>query len=185
MVQKFDYPKSESELRNLLDNLFIQTQKAINNGDSPKFKGLLEIISSESVILSAIHKIKANKGSKTPGSDEETIKDILESQYDEVIERVQNNFKHYVPLPVRRKWIPKPGKNEKRPLGIPSIADRIVQECIRMIIEPILEAQFFRHSYGFRPIRDAHMALERASFLTHKTGYHWIIEGDIEKSSIM
>lgn len=64
---------------------------------------------------------------------------------------------------------------------VPSIIDRIVQECIRIVIEPILEAQFFNHSYGFRPMRDAHMALARVTDLVHKTGYHWIIEGDISK----
>ncbi|MFC5449138.1 group II intron reverse transcriptase/maturase [Paenibacillus aestuarii] len=181
MVQKFDYPKSETELRILLDRLYNTTHEIIDKGVLPSIKGLLEIISSEPVILSAIHKIKSNKGSRTPGADGETIRDILECNYDEVLERVRNNFKHYKPQSVRRKWIPKPGKSEMRPLGIPAIADRIIQECVRLVLEPILEAQFFQHSYGFRPMRDAHMALERASFLTHHTGYHWIVEGDISK----
>ena len=59
--------------------------------------------------------------------------------------------------------------------------DRIVQECMRIVLEPILEAQFFAHSYGFRPMRDTAMALERVSTLTHNTGYYWIVEGDISK----
>jgi group II intron reverse transcriptase/maturase len=78
-------------------------------------------------------------------------------------------------------YIDKPGKAEKRPLGIPTIRDRIVQECMRIVLEPIFEAQFFAHSYGFRPMRDAPMALERAKLLVHHTGYHWIVEGDISK----
>ncbi|MHB1630401.1 MAG: reverse transcriptase domain-containing protein [Bacilli bacterium] len=85
----------------------------------------------------------------------------------------------YRPHLLRREWVEKPGKPDKRPLGIPAISDRVVQEVLRMVMEPILEAQFFKHSYGFRPLRDAHMALERVTNISHKTGYHWIIEGDI------
>ena len=73
------------------------------------------------------------------------------------------------------------GKSEMRSLGIPTIIDRIIQECIRSTIEPILEAQFFKHSYGFRPMRDAHMALNRVTDIVHKTGYQWVVEGDIKK----
>ncbi len=158
------------------------TKEALEKKDLPRFKGLLEVISSETVILTAIHKIKANHGSQTPGSDGETMREhILEKDYPDVIARVQESLKDYCPAPVRRVYIPKPGKTEKRPLGIPAIIDRIIQECVRLVIEPILEAQFFTHSYGFRPMRDAHMALERTTDIVHKTGYHWIIEGDISK----
>jgi retron-type reverse transcriptase len=65
-------------------------------------------------------------------------------------------------------------------LTVPAIADRVIQEVLRMILEPILEAQFFAHSYGFRPMRDAHMALARVTDIAHRTEYHWIIEGDIK-----
>lgn len=189
MVQELDYlktvpkvPKDEIQLRELLDYFYQQTKQTIANNDSPRFKGLLEIISSETVILTAIHNIKSNKGSQTPGCDGLTMQeDILNKDYNQIITTIQNELKHYKPNPVRRKWIPKPGKSEKRPLGIPTIYDRIIQECVRIIIEPILEAQFFQHSYGFRPMRDAQMALERAIRLVHDTGYHWIIEGDISK----
>jgi len=182
MEQQSDYLKSEGDLRKLLDDMYQQTQEAIQKGDLPKFKNLLEIISSEVVILTAIHNIKANKGSQTPGSDKETMrKNILEQDYPEVISRVKESLKWYKPTPVRRVWIPKPGKQEERPLGIPSIIDRVVQECVRIVIEPILEAQFFAHSYGFRPMRDAQMALERVTVTVHSTGYPWIIEGDISK----
>jgi group II intron reverse transcriptase/maturase len=182
MAHKLDYPKSESEFRRLQDEMYRLTKEALEKKDLPRFKGLLEIISSETVILTAIHKIKANHGSQTPGSDGETMREnILEKDYPEVISRVQNALKDYHPAPVRRVYIPKPGKAEKRPLGIPTVIDRIIQECVRLVIEPILEAQFFAHSYGFRPMRDAHMALERTTDVVHLTGYHWIIEGDISK----
>jgi RNA-directed DNA polymerase len=156
--------------------------EARQNGKFPRFKGLLEIISSEVVILTAVHNIKANQGSETPGSDGETMRNnILEQDYQEVISRVKDALRDYNPVPVRRVYIPKPGKAEKRPLGIPAAIDKAVQECVRIAIEPILEAQFFAHSYGFRPMRDAHMVLERVVDIAFKTGYHWIIEGDISK----
>lgn len=182
LAQKFDYPKTESELKEVLDKLYAETKECIETNDLPRFKGLLEIISSVPNILSAIHKIKANRGSQTAGSDGLKMRDsILERDYQEIIRLVQDSLNNYQPKPVRRVLIPKPGKSEKRPLGIPTILDRIIQECVRAVIEPILEAQFFKHSYGFRPMRDAHMALGKITNTVHTTGYHWIIEGDISK----
>ena len=180
MAQQFVYPNTESELRQILDQLFLQTREAIKNGLVPRFKGLIEIISSEVTILTAVHNIKSNRGSKTPGTDGEIMQtDILEKDYQSIIQRVQKGIKNYQPKPIRRVHIPKPGKSEKRPIGIQAIIDRIIQECIRIVIEPILEAQFFAHSYGFRPMRDTKQALARVSNLVHRTGYHWIVEGDI------
>lgn len=182
MAQKFKAPKSETELKKIQDEMYRITSKYIESKEIPKFKGLVEIMSSEVVIMTAIHNIKANKGSKTPGIDQKIIdKDYLQKDYYEVVTDIQNSFTNYKPDMVRRKWIPKPGKQEKRPLGIPTIKDRIVQECVRLIIEPILEAQFFQHSYGFRPWRDTHMALERVKDQVHRIGYYWIVEGDISK----
>jgi len=182
LAQKFDYPKSEYELQIILDRMYRIAKEQSDNGSRPTFKGLLEIISSETVIKTAIHNLMGNKGSRTPGSDGKVLRDILEKEYDKAMEMIKDCFHNYHPIPIRRKYIPKDGKpNQFRPLGIPAIIDRIVQECIRIVLEPILEAQFFKHSYGFRPMRDAHMALERINSLTHNTGYHWIIEGDISK----
>lgn len=182
MAQKFKAPKSETELKKIQDEMYRITSKCIESKEIPKFKGLVEIMSSEVVIMTAIHNIKANKGSKTPGIDQKIIdKDYLQKDYYEVVTDIQNSFTNYKPDMVRRKWIPKLGKQEKRPLGIPTIKDRIVQECVRLIIEPILEAQFFQHSYGFRPWRDTHMALERVKDQVHRIGYYWIVEGDISR----
>ncbi|MCP1161413.1 group II intron reverse transcriptase/maturase [Bacillus infantis] len=180
MVQKLDKPKTETKLRRIHDQLYESTVESPENNQLPKFKGLLEIASSKPNILTAIHKLKGNKGSATPGTDEATIRDILEKDFDEVMDTVQSLFRNYKPLKVRRVYIEKQGKEELRPLGIPAIADRVIQECIRRTIEPILEAQFFKHSYGFRPMRDAHMALNRITDIVHKTGYHWVVEGDIK-----
>ena len=182
MAQQLNIPGSEAELKELLDFLYLRSKESFGNGKRPKFHGLLEVIFSEPVILSAIHKLKGNRGSNTPGSDGRNIRDaILERGYVEAVKDIQSAAVRYSPEPVRRVWIPKPGKAEKRPLGIPAIKDRIIQECIRMVIEPILEAQFFRYSYGFRPMRDAGMAIERLRNICGKTGYSWVVEGDISK----
>ena len=182
MAQQFDYPKTETELRALLDKFYQQSREAREAGERPAFKGLLEIMSAEATIVTAIHNIKSNHGCDTPGVDNKTMKrDYLQKSYKWVINDIRAAFEKFEPQKVRRKYIDKPGKKEKRPLGIPTIRDRIVQECMRIVMEPIMEAQFFEHSYGFRPMRDTAMALERLNFITFHTGYYWFVEGDISK----
>jgi RNA-directed DNA polymerase len=168
--------ETERQLNSLQDRLYEQA-KSTKDG----FKGLMEIISSKPTIISAIHKIKSNKGAMTAGIDELTIRTYLEQNYDKTITDIQNSLSQYKANKVRRVWIPKPGKRELRPLGIPTIIDRVIQECIRMVIEPICEGRFFQHSYGFRPMRSAHHALERLTNIVHSTGYNWVVEGDIRK----
>ena len=181
MAQQFDYPKTETELRKIQDKLYQHSKNAYDAGGRPSFKGLLEIMSAEATITTAIHNIKSNRGSETPGVDSKTMRDYLQRPFPRVVKEIQGAFRHFEPQKIRRVYIDKPGKKEKRPLGIPTMRDRIVQECMRIVLEPIFEAQFFAHSYGFRPMRDAAMALERAKLIVHHTGYHWIVEGDISK----
>ena len=196
MAQQFDYPgsmgeqgatrptspKSETDLRVTLDALYQSAKSANGNDGRPSFKGLIELMSAQATIITAIHNIKSNKGSETPGVDGKKMqKDYLQKPFNWVIKDIQSAFSHYIPQKIRREYIDKPGKTEKRPLGIPSIRDRIIQECIRIVLEPIFEAQFFEHSYGFRPQRDTKQALVRVSSLIHDVGYHWIVEGDISK----
>ena len=182
MAQQFDSPKTETQLRELQDKLYQHSKEVYNAGGRPAFKGLLEIMSAEATIITAIHNIKSNHGSETPGVDFKTMrKDYLERPYQWVIQDIQNAFKHFEVQKIRRKYIDKPGKAEKRPLGIPTIRDRIVQECIKIVLEPILEAQFFEHSYGFRPMRDTAMALARINQVAHTSAKYWIVEGDISK----
>lgn len=85
----------------------------------------------------------------------------------------------YQPLPVKRVWIPKPGTNQKRPLGIPAVRDRIVQTALRMVIEPIFEHRFAAHSYGFRPGRGCKDALRRVQVLLDE-GCTWIVDADLK-----
>ena len=182
MAQQFDSPKTETKLREIQDKLYQHSKEVYDAGGRPAIKGLLEIMSAEATIVTAIHNIKSNHGSETPGVDFKTMrKDYLQRSRSWVIRDIQSAFKHFEPQQIRRKYIDKPGKAEKRPLGIPTIRDRIVQECMRIVLEPILEAQFFAHSYGFRPMRDTAMALERIKRLSHTTGHYWIVEGDISK----
>lgn len=113
-------------------------------------------------ILLAYRNIKANHGSGTPGTDNVTIGDIGKIPAEEVVRRVQfivAGSKHgYRPKPVRRKDIPKPN-GSTRPLGIPCAWDRLIQQCIKQVMEPICEAQFSKNSFGFRPQRSVEDAL--------------------------
>ena len=136
----------ETDLKKLQDFLYAQSQQ--NNN----FTGLLEAVISETTIVTAIHNIKSNNGSKTAGVDKVKMEKYLQMPKDEVVGIVQSNLRHYLPKPARRVYIDK-GNGKLRPLGIPTILDRIIQECIRIIIEPICEAKFYPHSYGFRPYR--------------------------------
>lgn len=173
-------PTTEKELNELLQNVYLMAKKNYEERKQSNFTGILEIIASEPNIVSAIHKIKGNKGSNTAGVDKKVMSDYLEKGYDEVLEEVKSRLYNYNPEMVRRVWIPKPGKSEKRPLGIPTIIDRIIQECVRNIIEPIAEAQFFEHSYGFRPMRSADMAIARIKRINWTSKCYWAVEGDIK-----
>jgi len=117
MAHKLVYPKSETELKSTLDQLYVIFKQANEIGKQPKIKSLLEIAKSEVTIMTAIHNIKSNQGSKTAGTDNSIISDILEKQYPEVTLMVQEALDNYKPYLLKRVWIPKPGKVEKRPLG--------------------------------------------------------------------
>jgi group II intron reverse transcriptase/maturase len=132
--------------------------------------------------LKAAHaSVSRNAGSKTAGCDGINMAYFnrnLETNLQKLAEELRKQT--FKPQPVRRVHIPK--KNGKlRPLGIPSVRDRIVQEALRMILEPIFEAEFYRHSYGFRPNRSTHDAV--AMVIHHASNsakYFWVIEGDIK-----
>nr|WP_168380745.1 group II intron reverse transcriptase/maturase [Oceanobacillus caeni] len=143
------------------------------------FSHLYDIIVSRENILLAFRTIKSNKGSKTPGTDGKTIKDIKELSENELVKTIQTKLKNYRPKKVRRKWIEKESGG-LRPLGIPCILDRIIQQCFKQVLEPIAEAHFYRHSYGFRPLRSTHHAMARVQYLINQAQLHFVVDIDIK-----
>ena len=85
----------------------------------------------------------------------------------------------YRPHPARRVWIPKPGRSEQRPLGIPAVRDRVVQSALRHVVEPIFETEFAGHSYGFRPGRGCPDARRRVDALL-QSGHVWVVDADLK-----
>ncbi|MCP3994760.1 MAG: group II intron reverse transcriptase/maturase, partial [bacterium] len=143
----------------------------------------------------ALSRVAGNRGRRTAGVDGITVRTVLANGIDRFVDglRVELRVGTYRPSPVRRVLIPKPGQPIRhRPLGIPTVKDRVVQAAVKNIMEPIFEADFFPTSYGFRPGRSVHAALEHLRQLlrpkTISTGketlrrlpYQWAIEGDIK-----
>lgn len=127
---------------------------------------------------SAFHEVWRNGGSA--GADAQTVAHFArraEAELQRLHEQLRTGA--YRPQPVRRAWIPKPGSNEKRPLGIPAVRDRIVQGALRHVLEPIFETDFAEHSYGFRPGRGAKDALRRVDTLL-KAGHDWVVDADLK-----
>ena len=139
---------------------------------------LIEKILSKENLQIAIKKVKQNKGA--PGIDKMTVHEFEDwfNQYQEdVISKIMN--KQYRPMPVKRVYIPKPNGKE-RPLGIPTVVDRVIQQAMLQVLTEIYEPIFSDHSFGFRPRRNAHMALEEVLRYLNE-GYEWIVDLDIEK----
>lgn len=139
---------------------------------------LIEKILSEENLRMAIKKVKKNKGA--PGVDKMTVQEVekwFEQYQDEIITQIMN--KQYRPMPVKRVYIPKPN-GKQRPLGIPTVVDRVIQQAISQILTTIYEPIFSEHSFGFRPGRSAHMAMEEVLGNLNE-GYEWIVDLDIEK----
>lgn len=165
-------------MQEIFDNLYAKS-KAGNT-----FTDLMGIILSRENILLAYRNIKANAGSMTPGTDKLTIANIGCLLPDEVVNRVRkivHGHKRwgYRPKPVRRKDIPKPN-GKIRPLGIPCIWDRLIQQCVKQVLEPICEAKFSENSYGFRPNRSAENAIASLYRLMQLSNLHYVVEFDIK-----
>lgn len=129
-------------------------------------------------LRAAFAKVKANQGAA--GVDHQTI-EMFEADLETNLSIVSQQLAEgsYRPQAVRRKWIAKPGSSEKRPLGIPTVRDRVVQTALRNVMEPIFERDFAEHSYGFRPERGCKNALRRVDHLL-KAGYTWVVDADLQ-----
>jgi RNA-directed DNA polymerase len=129
-------------------------------------------------LRAAFAQVKANQGAA--GVDHQTIEMFeanLETNLNKVTPQLADGS--YRPQAVRRQWIAKPGSREKRPLGIPTVRDRVVETALRKVLEPIFERDFAEHSYGFRPGRGCKDALRRVDRLL-KAGNTWVVDADLQ-----
>jgi group II intron reverse transcriptase/maturase len=166
-------------LQGVFDELYAKSKSG------EEFTDLMPTILSRENILLAYRNIKTNTGSKTVGTDNLTIGSIGRLSPDEVVEKVRYAVKGsvhgYRPKPVRREEIPKSYDPTKtRPLGIPCIWDRLIQQCVKQVLEPICEAKFSDNSYGFRPNRSAEHAIAATYKHLQRSNLLYVIEFDIK-----
>ena len=154
------------------------------------FADLFNIVCNRRTLSESWRRLTRNRGSRTPGTDGVTRKTVEERPGGaaQFIEGIRDELRGgtYRPEPVRQRLIPKPGKPGKvRPLGIPTLKDRLVQMALKLVLEPIFEADFYPTSYGFRPGRSTHDALAKIQRRLHPSSsgtseYRFVIEGDIK-----
>ena len=163
------------------ENIYNDLYERAKNGEH--FTNLMPLVLSRENILLAYRNVKNNTGSKTAGTDKLTIADISKLTPEEVTAKVKymvsGTKRGYRPKSVRRKDIPKPN-GKTRPLGIPCIWDRLIQQCFKQVLEPICEAHFSKHSYGFRPNCSAENAIADTYQRLQKSKLHYVIEFDIK-----
>ncbi|WP_264175031.1 group II intron reverse transcriptase/maturase [Clostridium sp. CS001] len=181
MIDRIQDKKKKDTLRyneyygtqKIFDELYAKAKRNEN------FYKLYDLIISEENILLAYRTLKSNKGSTTKGSNPHTIRDIKLWSELEIVEYVRKRLSNYQPQPVRRIFIPK-HDGKMRPLGIPTIEDRIIQQCIKQVLEPICEAKFYDYSFGFRPNRSAKHAIARCYHLMQRADLHYVVDIDLK-----
>ena len=161
------------DMETVFDSLYAKSK------DRKIFNHLMEIIESEENIKLAYRTVKKNSGSNTAGVDKRTIKDLMKLSEEEYVCLIRKQFSNYHPRPVRRVEIPKPN-GKMRPLGIPTIVDRVVQQCVLQVIEPICEARFSENSNGFRPNRSAETAIAQCMRLIQVQHLYHVVDLDIK-----
>lgn len=157
----------------------IQDKLYAESMDGKMFTKLVEIITLPENVKLAYRNIKKNKGSKTAGTDGKTIQHLEKLSEEKLVVLVQRKFSWYVPQSVRRVEIPK-DNGKTRPLGIPTIMDRLVQQCVLQVLEPICEAKFHDHSYGFRPNRSQQHAISQVHKNMQLSHLHYVVDIDIK-----
>jgi RNA-directed DNA polymerase len=150
-------------------------EKGVKGG---KWFSLVDKVYALANLRAGLAKVKANQGAA--GVDHQTIK-MFDAHLEENLEKLSRSLREgrYHPRAIRRHWIPKPGSQEKRPLGIPTVRDRVVQAALLNVLEPIFERDFAEQSYGFRPNRGCKDALRRVDELL-KCGYTWVVDADLK-----
>lgn len=161
------------DLQNTLDKLYAESK------NNCCFRHLMQYVASEENIKLAYRNIKNNKGSKTARADDKTIEDLNKWSISNLISHIQKRLKWYQPNKIRRVEIPK-DNGKTRPLGIPTIMDRLIQQCFLQIIEPICEAKFFERSNGFRPNRSAENAISQVYKMIQTQHLYYVVDVDIK-----
>ncbi len=161
------------DFQSVLDSLYAKSSK------DAVFTDLTSIITREENIRLAYRNLKKNPGSKTAGTDGRTIRYLEKLNDEELIGLVRRKIAYYQPQKIKRVEIPK-DNGKSRPLGIPTITDRLIQQCVMQILEPICEAKFYKHSYGFRPLRSAKNAIHRFLHLTNRHNFTYVVDIDIK-----
>jgi len=157
------------------DRMLAALEHGVKGG---KWFSLIDKVHTSSNLWAALDRVASNKGA--PGVDHVTVEMFVE-RAEENLSKLRDELgeEQYRPQSIRRKWIPKPGSNEQRPLGIPTVRDRVAQTALRNVIEPIFEREFAEHSYGFRPGRGCKDALRRVEYLL-KRGYTYVVDVDLK-----
>ncbi len=157
------------------DRMLAALEHGVKGG---KWFSLIDKVYSAKNLRSAFEEVKANRGAA--GVDHQTL-GMFEAHLDENLGHLAESLRTgtYRPGAIRRVYIPKPGTKEQRPLGIPTVRDRVAQAAVRHVMEPIFERDFAAHSYGFRPGRGCKDALRRVDALLHE-GYTWVVDADLK-----
>jgi RNA-directed DNA polymerase len=169
-------------MRNNVKDLQDTLSRAAKQSLDRRFGALYDKIYRSDVLWEAWLRVKKNKGA--PGVDEQTIEYIEQTRgVVPFLQELQEELRtqRYEPEPVLRQWIPKPGSTDKRPLGIPVVKDRVAQTAAKLVLEPIFEANFLQFSYGFRPGRSAHDAIDKIRRSITFERQYLVIDADITK----
>ena len=157
------------------ERMLTALEKGVKGG---KWFSLVDKVYTLANLRAGFKKVKKNGGAA--GVDHQTV-EMFERHLEENLERLAQSLREgsYRPQAIRREWIPKPGSEEKRPLGIPTVRDRVVQAALLNVLEPIFERDFAEQSYGFRPKRGCKDALRRVMELLRR-GHGWVVDADLK-----
>lgn len=171
-------PSGANNTKDSVRELQVKLYLAAKRSPGRRFHALWDRIHRRDVLERAWQRVRENRG--VAGVDRTTIAQIEEQGVDRFLAELEVELREqrYRPRPVRRVQIPKPGRTETRPLGIPAVKDRVVQSAAKLVLEPIFEADFRDCSFGFRPRRSAHDALEVIKRGV-MGGRRWVVDADI------